>query len=198
MGIASILGGEEIAAAAFKRTPEGWVFKTPPLRGLFGLQTFYKLDDAQKTDIAALYVRVWRWTMLSIIPVIFLVALLGSIFPRLMGGYDLLIAAVLGGLLGLAVLGWYCTALRGRLQGVQPVNATFSVAEQQQTIIQEMPLWRVVTFDLLSILLLGLNLLPGNAVNLPYRIVGGVLFGACSLYFTYVLLMKLKNRSSRA
>jgi hypothetical protein len=200
MGITSILGGEEIAAAAFKRTPEGWVFKTPPLRKLFGLSTFYQLDDAQKADIAALYLRLWRWSMLSIIPVIILVMILGKIYPGLMVGYDLAIAAVMGGIVGLAVWGWYCVALRQRLQGAQPTSATLSYGEQQRTIIQEMPLWRVLTFDAFSIILLGLNLLPANAVNLSlgHRIVGGVIFGACSLYFTYALLMKLKNRSSRA
>lgn len=200
MGLASILGGEEIAESAFKRSADGWVFKTPPLRRLFGLGACYKLDDAKKAEIKRLYVKYWRGCMLAVIPIVAVLMGLRARYPGVANGYDLAIAVVLGGVVGPAGLAIYCAELKKRLTGVTPTTDRLSLGEQYLIAARETPLWRALVFEAFSVIMVVTAFAPQPEPLLSplFRNVAFVLFVLCAVYYAYVIVLKLADRIRRA
>ena len=195
MRILSLLGGEEIAASTFKQVEGGWVFKTPPFRKLTGLSPYYRISNAQKADITTLYVRLWRLSMLGLIPLIIAVVVLAKTVPALSSGYDLVMSAVFGLMLGIGVLIAYTSALRTRLRDAPPVTDRISWADQQMSMIDHMPLWRIVVFGTCSVLLLALSIFgwPMNSLPFVHKLVSLVLFGFATLYFAFAMAAKIRR-----
>ncbi|MCC7347508.1 MAG: hypothetical protein IT538_08930, partial [Variibacter sp.] len=84
--------------------------------------------------------------------------------------------------------------------GATPTSETLTFADQTRTVAIEMPLWRILVFEGIALLMLVAAAVPGESATYTtvHRVTGIVLFGASSLYFGALLVAKLLRRTGRA
>jgi len=195
MRILSILGADEMAEAAFKRDTDGWLFKAPPLRRLFGINRSYWVTDAQKDELKKMFVRTYGYSFLAamlLVPV-----LLG--FLKFTGGKfgwrEILAAAAGAFIISCVTWGLYFRALRRLLPDNQASLETVTYADSQRAYIRAMPLWRGIAYTALStILMAGAILALSTGDNPGINKLGVVLFGLCTIYFAAITFVKIAGR----
>jgi hypothetical protein len=196
--ILNFLIGAELTASQFKRIEGGWVFKTPAFRRLFGLAPYYRVNDEMKAAIEHLYMRMWRGGMLAIIPLVIGALIVKEMFSATIA-YELAFGAGAGTLLGLGMVLGYTRALKRVLRDAVAIVEKFTWADQQRAVMEALTIWRTAAY-------LGISSLLGCAVFLsarsgdlaaPLAVAGLVLFGLSTLYYSIVLIWKMRTQPHR-
>jgi hypothetical protein len=186
---------------SFKRTPEGWVFQAPN-PWLIGPRRHYLVNDAQKAEIAAQLRRMWTMVLLAIIA---LVAVAVPLSMSLMGDKHpiaMLAAWVLfGAVAGFMVSAYTVLRMRPMIAGLAPTTQRITQCEAVLGQARIFSRSRIAFFGLLSVALLALELANPlvfaagwNAIT----IVGVVLFGATTIYWSILFIAKCRAERSAA
>jgi hypothetical protein len=197
---------------AFKREPEGWIFKVPN-RWIFGPPQYYLLNDAQKSEIEASLYPIWRRLGRITLSLVFLIAFLvvfmmvraHLIFPDHPKVPDLIAflwALFIGGLFNFELNRRFQPLLAGvtpttkRIsfvdQFVYELNATASRSHAPISLMVILALYFIATAAVR-----GFDAFTTDRWEMPdsmFSMMGVVFWGFGAAYFTALLIVKLKTK----
>ena len=189
--LSMLFGADELAHSTFKRTENGWIFKTPIFRKLFGLEEAYVVDEAKKAQLVALYRRTWTISMTAVFVLIIVLLAAQSMFS-LTPTVQLFVSAGTGLAAGLPIWAWYGYALRPLLADATPTSEPISQADQYRALTDNMSFTKLLVFLPLFLLFIAAIVAAGQYD--ATGIAGLVLFGAGAVQYTYMLIRKIRTQ----
>jgi hypothetical protein len=195
--LSMLFGADELANSTFKRTENGWIFKTPIFRKLFGLEPAYLVDETKKAELVALYRRTWTISMTAVF-VLIIVLLPAQSMLSLSPTTLLFVSVGMGFAAGLPIWAWYGYALRPLLADSTPTSEPISRADQYRALADNMSFTKLFVFLALFLLFIAAIVAAGQFD--ATAIAGLILFGAGAVQYTYMLIRKItvQRRSEAA
>jgi hypothetical protein len=194
--LSMLFGADELANSTFKRTENGWIFKTPIFRKLIGLDAAYVVDDAKKSELVALYRRTWAISMTAVFVLIIVLLAFQSMLP-LTSTLQLFVSVGIGFAAGLPIWTWYGYALRPLLADATPTSEPISHADQYRALADNLSFTKLVVFLALFLLFI-IAIVAGGQYDAT-SIAGLILFGGGAAQYTYMLIRKIRvQRRSEA
>jgi hypothetical protein len=185
-----------MAEMPFKPVPEGWVYGAPN-PWLFGSRQYYVVTDEQKSALASELRRTWRLLFVAMIVVIgaMVPMVLSALVQHPFAGFA---AAMLVGLvLGAAFNAYLYRKIQPAIAGLTPTTQRITQGEAFGIQVSVFSRRYILFFGLLSLALFALTALPPLLTSArfdPWSLGGGLLFGACAIY--WFALYRAKSRQS--
>jgi hypothetical protein len=186
-------GMEELS---FKRVPDGWIYRAPN-PWLFGSARYYLVSEAQKSELAGLHRRMWRYLLLAIVAVAVVGVPLTALWLDGERPYAMLVLnAVIGGIIGFIWNACLFGAVRPIIAGLQPTTQRITPAEAIDTQVTVFSARSLLFFALLSAAMFALSALPPLFGAIEWSVwsaCGALLFGVGAAYWLALYIAKRKR-----
>jgi hypothetical protein len=190
---------------SFKRVPEGWIFRAPN-PWLFGPGRHYLVDQTQKSELSTHLRQMYRVLdrALMIIVAVF-VAIMVPVAPLIDEHPIIILAGLLGGGAATAfvvahlVVTHVCRVVQPLLAGLQPTTqrSTQGMLESQLAIHSR---GRLAYYCLSSLVLFAALASLSSRISSgwnPFWLLGTILFGSGTVYWSLLLIAKIRSEESR-
>jgi hypothetical protein len=182
----------------FKPVSGGYIYRAPSPWLFFGGQN-YRVDETQKRELASQHRWMLRWTF-------WLIIIFGAAGGPVAAGFSYnhgvaaLVASLLVGLvIGVALNEALVLKVRPIVAGLAPTSETVTRGDVFARQVAVFSPRFVIGFGVLSLVLFALSLTYGLTGPEGWNVnavVGTVLFGACTIYWTVLYMMKRRRAST--